>query len=248
MNTPNRPSPGETIVALEKRVEATSAELDEIKGRQRIALIGVEHDKPGAQEEADALAIQVRDAKDRLQALRETIADARQAERQIADDAEGAAQDRYRKRLEREFRELRTLLKTEDAAVDEVIAADRAVRAKIERIYREVADGPTRTGELGELPRLVSTMASIINERLAHGGVLQSRSIAFDRDGPAPSVQQHFEGAVLTPIAPPPGRPKKPGGDDASASAPAPRDGDSGAAVDPAEDAARAAIEKDIAA
>lgn len=54
----------------------------------------------------------------------------------------------------------------------------------------------------------------VIHERLAHGGVLASRSIAFDVTAATPSAAAHLD-IALDQIAPGPGRPPERGVDPA---------------------------------
>ena len=151
----------------------------------------------------------------------------RMAEGEITQDQEAAGAAAMRARLATLARAARKRATAIDEAADMLIAALREGREATKGLW-EASDGPTRREGLGELPRLLSDLPMVIYERLAHGDVFASRSAAFDRSAAAPSVEGHLD-IALREIAPPPGRPKN---------------------AEPAADeaAARAAIEKDIAA
>lgn len=103
-----KPDGAAIIASLELKITDEETALDAVKARQRIALIGIEQGKQGAEQEADALAQGVRARKDRIQALRETLDEARKA--QIVNDGDtidraaakelAASQDRVRNMLD----------------------------------------------------------------------------------------------------------------------------------------------------
>jgi hypothetical protein len=204
---PTKPDAAETISRLEARIAEETAALDDAKARQRIALIGIEQGAAGAEDQADTLAKEVRQRRDRIAALDDTLIEARKAQAALSADSAERGKARERERLKGAARKLRKAA----AEVDEIVAgvgpAVLALREAAKDLW-EGADGPTRTEALGELPRLLTDLPMVIHERLAHGGVLASRSATFDRCADAPSAEAHLD-IALREIVPPRGRPAK---------------------------------------
>jgi hypothetical protein len=126
----------------------------------------------------------------------------------LADEQQAARAERARERLKKLARAARERAEELNEAVDKVGAATIALRQSTKALW-EAADGPTRSEALGELPRLLFDLPMVTHERLAHAGVLGSRSGAtFDRSAPPPSVAAHLD-IALRQISPPPGRPVK---------------------------------------
>lgn len=207
MTQPTKPDAAETIGRLEARIAEETAALEDAKARQRIALIGIEQGAAGAEEQADALAKEVRERRDRIAALDDTLSEARKAQAALAADVAENDRTRERERLKGLGRKLRKAA----AEVDEIVAAVGSAVTALREAARdlwETADGPTRAEALGELPRLLTDLPMVIHERLAHGGVLASRSANFDRSADAPSTEAHLD-IALREIVPPRGRPAK---------------------------------------
>lgn len=218
MTQPTKPDAMETIGRLEARIMEEAGALEDAKARQRIALIGIEQGAAGAEEQADALAKEVRERRDRIAALDDTLSEARKAQAALAADVAEKDRTRERERLKGLARKLRKAA----AEVDEIVAAVGSTVMALREAARdlwETADGPTRAEALGELPRLITDLPMVIHERLAHGGVLASRSANFDRSADAPSAEAHFD-IALREIVPPRGRPVKT--DEPQPDAPAP--------------------------
>lgn len=189
-------------------VEETAA-IEACRARRGEALAA------GRTEEADDWSREIEQRRARIEGLEDAARTAREAEADAA-TAEGARQEQKdRKRLAAIVRKCRGLAEAEDAALDSVIAARKALREGLGELW-EAADGPARSGELSELPTIINNLPLIAVERLAHGNVMASRSSLLDRSAPAPSVADHLD-RVLDLIAPGPGRPKNLGSEGTAA-------------------------------
>lgn len=207
MTQPTKPDATETIARLEARFAEETAALEDARSRQRIALIGIEQGVAGAEKQADDLAKEVRERRDRIAALDETLGESRRAQAALAADAAEKDRARERERLKGMARKLRKAAAEVDEIVASVGPAVMVLREAAKDLW-EAADGPTRAEALGELPRLLTDLPMVVHERLAHGGVLASRSSTFDRSAEAPSAEAHFD-IALREIGPPRGRPAK---------------------------------------
>lgn len=208
----NKPDVGATIGRLEEQILSVANEVQALEGERRRALIAVAQEQDGAEAEAHRRAADIREKRDHLQALRGALEDARQAEVAIEADALAAEAQHQREGLKGLARAARKAADHLDEQVSGVGRALLALREATKALW-EASDGPMRSGELGEIPRLLSDLPIVIHERLAHGGVLASRSVAFDASAPAPSVTAHLD-IALDMIAPGPGRPQKTGADE----------------------------------
>lgn len=203
----SKPDVAATIARLEEQILSVATEVQALEAERRRALIAVAQDQEGAETDAQRHAADIREKRDHLQALRGALDDAKQAQDSIAADAVAAEAQRERDGLKVLARAARKAADHLDEQVSEVGRALLALREATKALW-EASDGPTRSGELGEVPRLLSDLPIVVHERLAHAGVLASRSVAFDASAPAPSVAHHLDTA-LDLIAPGPGRPPK---------------------------------------
>lgn len=203
----NKPDVGATIARLEEQILSVATEVQALEAERRRALIAVAQDQEGAEADAQRHAADIREKRDHLQALRGALDDAKQAQDAITADAAAADAQRQREGLKVLARAARKAADDLDEQVSGVGRALLALREATKALW-EASDGPTRSGELGEVPRLLSDLPIVIHERLAHGGVLASRSVSFDASAPAPSVVAHLD-IALDMIAPSPGRPPK---------------------------------------
>jgi uncharacterized coiled-coil DUF342 family protein len=218
-----------TVAALHERLTGLRAELDATRNARDAAQVKAANGMEGAQAEADRLDGEVQRLERSIATTDEALAAVDRATAEIATEAEQAQAKRDRDRLKSRAQRLRPALKALDDAADELVKAFADVRERISEMFL-AADGPTRnTDEFQSLQYLVPSIPAVILARLAFSDDrLPAPNIAIDREAPCPSALERFE-PVLSLIAPGPGRPKRAG-------------------ADPAEDAARAAIEKDIAA
>lgn len=201
----NKPDVGATIARLEEQILSAAAELQSLEDERRRALIAVAQEHDGAEAEAQRYAADIREKRDYLQALRGALEDARQAQAAVEVDALALQARKEQDALKSLVRLARKVAEKVDAAVTAIGPDLLALREAAKAVW-EAADGPTRSSALGELPRLLSDLPMVIHERLAHCGVLASRSIAFDPTAPAPSVANHLD-IALDQVAPGPGRP-----------------------------------------
>ena len=204
-----------TAAALDERLTALNAELSQTRELAVAAQVKAATGGPGVQEEADRLDGEVQRLERSIAATRDALAAVGEAGEAIADEIEQARVKQHRKRITAIVRKCRTLAEAEDAALDSVVVARAALREGLAELW-EVSDGPTRSGELSELPSTINNLPLIAVERLAHGNVMASRSPMLDRSAPAPSVADHLD-RVLDLIAPGPGRPKKLGNEGTAA-------------------------------
>lgn len=203
----NKPDVGATVARLEEQILSVATEVQALEADRRRALIAVAQDQNGAEADAQRHAADIREKRDHLQALRGALDDAKQAQDAIAADAVAAEAQREREGLKALARSVRKAADHLDEQVSEVGRALLALREATKALW-EASDGRTRSGDLGEVPRLLSDLPIVVHERLAHAGVLASRSVAFDPSAPAPSVALHLN-IALDLIAPGPGRPVK---------------------------------------
>lgn len=194
-------NPSTSATELDERIATLRAELADIV-EQRSAAIVAGNSAETAR--LDAEANQRERAITATEAARLAVDEAAAT---LADEEEAARARREREKLKGLARTARERAAALNEAIDNVGTATLALREATKAVW-EAADGPTRREALGELPRLLSDLPMVAHERLAHGGVLGSRSPAFDRTAPAPSVEAHLD-IALREIAPPPGRPRK---------------------------------------
>jgi len=206
---------GKAAAALDERLSALNAELSETRERAVAAQVKAATGGPGVQEEADRLDGEVLRLERAIAATRDALAAVGEAGEAIADEIEQARAKQHRKKVVAIVRKCRALAEAEDAALDSVVAARMALLEGLGELW-EAADGPTRSGELSELPTIINNLPLIAVERLAHGNVMASRSSLLDRSSPAPSVVDHLDRA-LDLIAPGPGRPKNLGSEGTAA-------------------------------
>jgi hypothetical protein len=204
-----------TAAALDERLTALNAELSQTRELAVAAQVKAATGGPGVQEEADRLDGEVQRLERSIAATRDALAAVGEAGEAIADEIEQARAKQHRKKVAAIVRKCRGLAEAEDAALDSVIAARKALREGLGELW-EAADGPARSGELSELPTIINNLPLIAVERLAHGNVMASRSSLLDRSAPAPSVADHLD-RVLDLIAPGPGRPKNLGSEGTAA-------------------------------
>jgi len=212
------PAIDSTIAKLQQQIDEEAGRLGTLETDRRRALIAVAQEQEGAEADAQRFAAEIRERRDHLQALRGALDDARQAQGAIAADAVVAEARQERDKLKGQVRPVRAAADAVNAACDSVGAATFKLREACKLLW-EMADGGTRREELGELPRLIGSLPAIINERLAFHSVVASRMPLLDRSSPPPCVGQFFD-VSLDLIAPGPGRPKKPGADQAPAGTP----------------------------
>lgn len=202
-----------TVAALHERLTRLRAELDASRNARDAAQVKAANGVEGAQAEADRLDGEVQRLERSIATTDEALAAVDRATAEIATEADQALAKRDHDRMKALARAVRKAADELDAQVTAVGPALLALREATKALW-EAADGPTRREALGELPRLLSDMPMVIHERLAHGGVLASRSVNFDRTADAPSIAAHLD-IALREIAPPPGRPRKAGDADA---------------------------------
>ena len=204
----NKPDVGATIARLEKQILAVASEVQTLEAERRRCLIVMAQEPENTSMEAEAQrhAADIREKRDHLQALRGALEDAKDAKTALTADAATAQARRERDALKALARDTRQAAEHLDTVVTAVGPALLALREATKALW-EAADGPTRREELGELPRLLSDLPMVIHERLAHGGVLASRSVAFDTTAKTPSTAAHLD-IALDQIAPGPGRPR----------------------------------------
>lgn len=195
-----------TAAALDERLTALNAELSQTRELAVAAQVKAATGGPGVQEEADRLDGEVQRLERSIAATRDALAAVGEAGEAIADEIEQARAKQHRKKVAAIVRKCRGLAEAEDAALDSVIAARKALREGLGEL------GRLRTARrvAASFPscRRSSTICPLIAvERLAHGNVMASRSSLLDRSAPAPSVADHLD-RVLDLIAPGPGRPK----------------------------------------
>lgn len=195
-----------TATALDERLTALNAELSLTRELAVAAQVKAATGGPGVQEEADRLDGEVLRLERAIAATRDALAAVNEAGVVIADEAAQAEAVRLRKKLVSIARKCRKLAEAEDQALDSVVAARRALREGLSELFL-AADGPTRSGELGDLNPTINNLPMIATERLAHGSVMASQSPMLDRSAPARSVAEELD-KVLDLIAPGPGRPK----------------------------------------
>lgn len=195
------PSPSTSATELDDRIATLRAELAGIVEQRSAAIVAGD---AAAADHLDAEAVRRERAIRAAEAARLAVNEAAVA---LADEAEEVRARRERENLKGLARTARERAAALNDAIDQVAAATMAVREATRALW-EASDGPTRREGLGELPRLLSDLPMVTHERLAHGGVLASRSAAFDRSAPAPSVEAHLDIAIAL-IAPGPGRPHK---------------------------------------
>jgi hypothetical protein len=193
--------------ALDERLAALNAELSAARELAVAAQVKAATGGPGVQKEADRLDGEVQRLERAVAVTRDALAAVGEASVAIADEAAQAEAARARKKLIAIARKCRKLAEAEDLALDGVVAARRALREGLSELFL-AADGPTRSGELGDLSATINNLPLIAVERLAHGDVVASRSPLLDRSVPAQSVADHLD-RVLDLIAPGPGRPAK---------------------------------------
>lgn len=239
-----------TAAALDERLSTLNAELSRARELAVTAQVKAAIGGPGAQEEADRLDGEVQRLERAATATREALAAVGEAAATIAGEAEEASAKRAREALKRAGQSAREALKALDDATDALAAAYLVARERIAAMYL-AADGPTRkSDEFDSLQVLVPSISAVLLSRLTFREdkiQIPNISAGVDREGLCPSVQERFE-AVISTIAPGPGRPKKPGADPAPP--PVAPDSSAGGATVASDDeaAARAAIEQDIAA
>lgn len=234
-----------TVSALNERLAGLRTELEAARDARDAAQVKAATNS-GTQAEADRLDGEVQRLERSIAITAEAVAAVDKATVAIAGEVEEASEKRARDNLKRAGQNTREAVKALDAATDELVAAYVAARERIADLFR-AADGATRrTDEFQTLQWLVPGLPAMILSRLAYRApsiLIPNISAGVDRDGPCPSVENRFE-PVIAMIAPGPGRPKKPGG----TAVPHAAASDSSAVAVADEHAARAAIEKDIAA
>ncbi len=203
MTQPTKPAELDLMIVEE------AAAIEACRARRGEALAA------GRTEEADDWSREIEQRRARVEGLEDAARTAREAEADAATAEEARRDQKDRKRVDAIVRKCRALAEAEDAALDSVIVARAALREGLAELW-EVSDGPTRSGELSELPSTINNLPLIAVERLAHGNVMASRSPMLDRSAPAPSIADHLN-RVLDLIAPGPGRPKKLGNEGTAA-------------------------------
>lgn len=198
-----------TVAALHERLTGLRAELDATRNARDAAQVKAANGVEGAQAEADRFDVEVQRLERSIATTEEALAAVDRATAEIATEAEQAQAKRNQEMMKTLSRAVRKAADEVDAQVTAVGPALLALREATKALW-EASDGPTRRDALGELPRLLADMPMVIHERLAHGGVLASRSVNFDRTAEPPSVAGHLD-IALREFAPPPGRPRKGG-------------------------------------
>lgn len=193
--------PSSPATELDNRLATLRAELAEIVEHRSAAIVA------GNSAEAARLDAEANQREREIVGIEAARLAVDEAAATLANEEEAARAQREREKLKGLARDVRQRAAALNEAIDAVGPATMALREATKALW-EAADGPTRREALGELPRLLSDLPMVTHERLAHAGVMASRSPAFDRSGPAPSIEAHFN-VALREIAPPPGRPKK---------------------------------------
>ncbi len=202
---------GATVAALGERLSTLRSELEDARNARDAAQVKAANGVDGAQADADRLDADVQRIERAIATTGEAVAAVDRAAVEIAGEAEEAQAKRDQDRMKALARAVRKAADELDAQIAAVGPALMAVREATKALW-EASDGPTRREALGELPRLLTDMPMVIHERLAHGGVLASRSANFDRTAETPSIARHLD-IALREFAPPPGRPRKAGDD-----------------------------------
>lgn len=195
------PDPSASATELDQRLATLRAELAEIIELRSAAIVA---GNPAEAARLDAEANQRERNIGATEAARQAVDEAATT---LADEEEAATARKRREHLKGLARTTRERAAALNDAIDQVGVATFALREATKALW-EGADGPTRREALGELPRLLTDLPMVTHERLAHGGVIASRSAAFDRSAPPPSVEAHLD-IALREIAPRPGRPVK---------------------------------------
>lgn len=196
-------NPSASATELDGRIATLRAELAEIVEQRSAAIV------TGDTVEAARLDAEANHRERAITATEAARGAVDEAAATLADEAEATRARREREKVKALARTARERAAALNESIDAVGVATMALREATKALW-EAADGPTRRDALGELPRILSDLPMVTHERLAHGGVLGSRSPAFDRSAAAPSVEAHLD-IALREIAPPPGRPKKEG-------------------------------------
>ncbi|MEI5687238.1 hypothetical protein [Sphingomonas kyungheensis] len=200
-------SPTDTIASLDIRIAALEAEAVEMRRELSVRVVEAEHGQAGAAEAVDRLEGIVTAIESRVATYRTARDEAAAGMAALTAEIAEANAAHARARLAGMAREARKQAAEVHRSIDLLVAAVQALRECTKALWEE-ADGPTRRAALGELPRLLTDMPMVTHERLAHGGVLASRSAAFDQSAPAPSLEAHLD-IALREIAPRPGRPAR---------------------------------------
>lgn len=193
--------PSAPAADIDENLAKLRAELAEIVEQRSAAIVA------GNPAEAARLDAEANQMERNIAAHEEAQRAVDRAAATIVDEREAARAERLRERLKKLARAARERAEELNHAIDQVGPATLALREATKALW-EAAEGATRREELGELPRLLADLPMVTHERLAHGGVLGSRSAAFDRSASPPSASAHLD-IALRQIAPPPGRPVK---------------------------------------